>query len=162
MTTSRKNRSASWGCGKDGGEHVSAKHIQRRPSQSQQQRTRRWTLTPVDSKPSLMRRGSSGAPDRRGSAPDRRSSAPVRRGSGWSLAGLLGKDNDNGSKHGIGDDKSTMTAHDSLSSMFEEEDMWKEFKAELETSKVHTSAGVQVSKSTYIMISRRMYPILSF
>ena len=90
-----------------------------------------------------MRRGSSGVLDRR-------SSAPVRRGSGWSLAGLLGKDNDNGSKHGIDDDKSTMTSHDSLSSMFEEEDMWKEFKAELETSKVHTSAGVQVRKSNIL------------
>ena len=85
------------------------------------------------------------------SVPVRRSSAPVRRNSGWSLAGLLGKDNDNGSKQGIGDDKSsTMTSHDSLSSMFEEdEDMWKEFKAELTTSQVHTSAGVQVSKSSY-------------
>ena len=90
-----------------------------------------------------MRRGSSGVLDRR-------SSAPVRRGSGWSLAGLLGKYNDNGSKHGIDDDKSTMTSHDSLSSMFEEEDMWKEFKAELETSKVHTSAGVQVRKSNIL------------
>lgn len=137
-TSSRKNRSASWGNGKDDGEHTSTKHTI----------TTTTTHTSVDSnprrfKPSPMRRGSSGVLDRR-------SSAPVRRGSGWSLAGLLGKDNDNGSKHGIDDDKSTMTSHDSLSSMFEEEDMWKEFKAELETSKVHTSAGVQVRKSNIL------------
>ena len=104
---------------------------------------RHYDITSTDSKRSPMRCGSS-------IVPVRRSSAPVRRNSGWSLAGLLGKDNDNGSKQGIGDDKSsTMTSHDSLSSMFEDEDMWKEFKAELTTSQVHTSAGVQVSKSSY-------------